>query len=351
MEQVREGFAWATESGSIDMNWPVEEIQTSLGIRHPIVQAPMGGATSPDLTAAISNEGGFGMVAGISMNALRLREVIREVKERTARPFGVNVVFKDEVEPLVHIALEEQVKALSFFWGYPKDFVRRVQDQGCRVMHTVSSVEEAKRSVELGVDILVAQGVEAGGHVPGSVSTMVLVPAIVDAVSPVPVIAAGGIAGGRSIAAALALGASGCWIGTRFLGAAEASIHTVYREHLYAASETSTVYSQVFNKGWECPHRTLLNSTLEAWEAAGRPEPGERPGEADQIVKRPDGSLIERYTSATPHRDFTGEIEALPMWAGQGVHAVQRTQPAAEIFRQLVIETEECFNRLGGLHD
>lgn len=331
------------------MRWPIEHLQTSLGIEHPIIQAPMGGATSADLTAAISNEGGFGMVAGISLNASRLRATIRAVKERTDRAFGVNVVFKDDVKPLVDVAIDEQVQALSFFWGYPTDFIQRVHDRGAKVIHTVSSVEEAQRSVELGVDVLVAQGFEAGGHVPGKVGTMVLVPAIVEAVSPVPVVAAGGITGGRSIMAVLALGASGCWIGTRFLGAEEASIHPVYREHLLQADETSTVYSQLFNKGWECPHRTLNNSTLEAWEAAGRPEPGHRPGEWDVIAQRPDGSSIERYTSATPHRDFSGEIEALPMWAGQGVHAVRRLEPAAEIFQQLLRETRECFASLKGM--
>ncbi len=330
------------------MRWPVGHLQKSLGLDHPLIQAPMGGATSPSLTAAISNEGGLGMVAGISMNAPSLRETIRAVKERTDRAFGVNVVFKDDVSPLVDVAIDEQVKAVSFFWGYPTDFIKRVQDIGAQVFHTVSSVEEARRSVDLGVDILVAQGVEAGGHVPGKVGTMVLVPAIVDAVSPVPVVAAGGITGGRSIAAAMALGASGCWIGTRFLGAEEASIHPTYREHLFQANETSTVHSQVFNKGWECPHRTLTNSTLKAWEAAGRPAPGQRPGESDPIVQRPDGSSIERYTSATPHRDFSGEIEALPMWAGQGVHAVQHLEPAANIFQQLVRETQTCLASLNG---
>ncbi len=160
------------------MRWPVGHLQKSLGLDHPLIQAPMGGATSPSLTAAISNEGGLGMVAGISMNAPSLRETIRAVKERTDRAFGVNVVFKDDVSPLVDVAIDEQVKAVSFFWGYPTDFIKRVQDIGAQVFHTVSSVEEARRSVDLGVDILVAQGVEAGGHVPGKVGTMVLVAAM-----------------------------------------------------------------------------------------------------------------------------------------------------------------------------
>jgi nitronate monooxygenase len=175
---------------------------------------------------------------------------------------------------------------------------------------------------------------------------MVLIPAVVDAVGEIPVLAAGGITSGRSIVAALALGASGVWMGTRFLGAREASIHSDYRERLFRSKETDTFYSELFNKGWECSHRTLKNSTFDRWDKAGRPEPGARPGETDVVAVRSDGSSIERYTSATPHETFTGEIEALPMWAGQGVHAVKCLQSASEIFLELVGEAQECLGRL-----
>jgi nitronate monooxygenase len=328
------------------INWPVERLQSLLNIDHPIVQAPMGGATSPQLTAAVSNEGGFGMVAGISSTPSRLQQMITETKALTEKGFGVNVVFKDDVDPLVDVACKEGVDAVSFFWGDPSKYVDRVHDSGALVIHTVSSVDEAKRSIDGGTDILVAQGWEAGGHVPGSVSTMVLIPAVVDAVGEIPVLAAGGITCGRSIVAALALGASGVWMGTRFLGAREASIHSDYRERLFQAKETDTFYSQLFNKGWECSHRTLRNSTFERWDKAGRPEPGARPGESDVVALKPDGTPIERYTSATPHETFTGEIEALPMWAGQGVHAIKCVQSASDIFRELVKETQECLDRL-----
>lgn len=328
------------------MNWPVERLQSLLNIDHPIVQAPMGGATSPELTASVSNEGGFGMVAGISSTPTRLQQMIEKTKALTENGFGVNVVFKDDVGPLVDVACNEGVDAVSFFWGDPSKYVERVHDSGALVVHTVSSVEEAKRSVEGGTDILVAQGWEAGGHVPGTVSTMVLIPAVVDAVGEIPVLAAGGITCGRSIVAALALGASGVWMGTRFLGAREASIHSDYRERLMQSGETDMIYSQLFNKGWECTHRTLKNSTFNRWDQAGRPEPGARPGEEDVVALRADGTPIERYTSATPHETFTGEIEALPMWAGQGVHAIKGVQSASDIFRELVRETQECLNRL-----
>lgn len=325
--------------------WPTQKLQRLLNITYPVIQAPMGGVTSPGMTAAVSNAGGFGMVAGISYTPERLLKVVRATKIKTDRPFGVNLVFKDDIEPLVDVALQEGASAISFFWGEPSEYVDRVHDAGALVFHTVSSVEEAKMSIDQGTDVLVAQGWEAGGHVPGAVSTMVLIPAVVDAVGSIPVVAAGGIADGRAIVAALALGASGVWIGTRFLAAEEASIHPVYRERLFEASETDTLHSLLFHKGWECTHRTLRNSTVDAWESAGRPPSGERPGETDIVAHRPDGSPIERYTSSTPNENITGDIEALSMWAGQSVHRINRTQSTAEIFHELISEAESCFKR------
>ncbi len=155
---------------------------------------------------------------------------------------------------------------------------------GAIVLHTVGDVAEARRAVDAGVDVIVAQGWEAGGHVRGEVATMALVPAVVDAVAPIPVVAAGGIGDGRGLAAVLMLGASAGWLGTRFVMSAEAPALPPYRDRLAAADATSTVYSSVFDGGWpDAPHRTLRNSTIEMWEAAGRPPPGERPGEGETI--------------------------------------------------------------------
>ncbi len=325
--------------------WPTQILQTLLGVEHPIIQAPMGGATSPAMTAAICNGGGFGMVAGISSTPDVLLDNIRETKSRTQRPFGVNVVFIDDITPLVDVALQQEVSAISFFWGEPEEYVDRVHQAGALVFHTVSNVEEAKRSVAMGTDVLIAQGWEAGGHVPGSVSTMVLVPAVVDVAGSVPVVAAGGIADGRAIVAALALGAAGVWIGTKLLGAEEASIHSTYRERLFAANETDTLHSSLFHKGWDCSHRVLRNSTIEAWERAGRPPRGERPGELDVVAHRADGSPIERYSRSTPNEKITGDIEALSMWAGQGVHRVTRMQSTTQILSDFVSEARSCLER------
>jgi nitronate monooxygenase len=201
-----------------------------------------------------------------------------------------------------------------------------------------SPTEEARRAAAHGVDVVVAQGWEAGGHVWGHVATLPLVPAVVDAVAPVPVIAAGGIGDARGVAAVLALGAQAAWLGTRFLLAEEMPVHEEYRRRLIAASETDAEwYPNLYEVGWpNSPHRAIYNSTAQRWEDAGRPAPGSRPGEGEVIAHFPSGEPIVRYAPAPPLVGTTGEIEALSLWAGQSVGLAKRTQPAAEIVAELV---------------
>ncbi|HUK67252.1 MAG TPA: nitronate monooxygenase [Streptosporangiaceae bacterium] len=170
-----------------------------------------------------------------------------------------------------------------------------------------------------------------------TVATLPLVPAVVDAVAPVPVIAAGGIGDARGVAAVLALGAQAAWLGTRFLLAEEMPIHEDYRRWLIAAAETDPHwYANLYEVGWpDSPHRALRNSTARAWEAAGRPPPGQRPGDGDVIAHFASGESIVRYEPAPPMAGTTGEIEALSMWAGQGVALARQPQSAAEIVAEL----------------
>jgi NAD(P)H-dependent flavin oxidoreductase YrpB (nitropropane dioxygenase family) len=165
-----------------------------------------------------------------------------------------------------------------------------------------------------------------------------LVPAVVDAVAPTPVIAAGGIGDGRGVAAVLALGAQGAWVGTRFLMAEEAPVHERYRRRLIEADETDALwFADLFDGGWpSAPHRALRNATIDEWEAAGRPPAGSRPGEGDQVATRPNGSRIPRYASSTPVEGMDGDIDAMSLWAGQSVALARRVQPAAEIVHELV---------------
>jgi NAD(P)H-dependent flavin oxidoreductase YrpB (nitropropane dioxygenase family) len=320
-----------------------------LGIDIPIIQAPMGGAVGPQLTAAVSNAGGLGTIPLWGEDVPTLRQKIHEIRSLTAKPFAVNLNLEFPHEDRLAACLELHVPVISFFWGESTAMIARAKAGGAIVMQTVATAAQAKAAVRSGADIIVAQGWEAGGHVWGTVATMALVPAVVDAVAPVPVVAAGGIADGRGLAAALALGASGAWIGTRFLASPEATIHEHYRSRVLAASGDETAYLEnLFDIGWpNAPHRVLRNSTVTDWEKAGRPEPGQRPGEGNILgTSQTEGQLL-RYGCNTPHADAEGDIEAMSMWAGQGVGLVRKRQSAAEIVREIYEEASKILRKLG----
>jgi nitronate monooxygenase len=319
--------------GAIPMSihTPVCEL---LGIERPIVQAPL--SADPLLPAAVSNAGALGSVA--LWWADDAGELVRQTAALTDRPFAGNFVLASDQHRRVDEALSAGLRIVSFLMGDPDSYVGPVHDAGGLVLHTVGSAEEARRAVACGVDVVVAQGWEAGGHVLGRVATLPLVPAVVDAVASVPVIAAGGIGDARGVAAVLALGAQAAWLGTRFLLAEEMPIHEEYRRRLTAAAETDAEwYANLYEVGWpDAPHRAIHNSTAERWQAAGRPPPGSRPGEGEVIAHFASGEPILRYSPAPPLVGTTGEIEAMSLWAGQSVALAKQTQPAAEIVAELV---------------
>jgi nitronate monooxygenase len=305
-----------------------------LGIERPIVEAPL--SADPRLPAAVSNAGGLGSL-GLSWSD-DAGDVVRETAALTDRPFAGNFVLTSDQRPRVDQALSAGLRLVSLIWGDPDSYVDLVHDAGGLVIHTVGSAEEARRAVGSGVDIIVAQGWEAGGHVWGGVATLPLVPAVVDAVAPVPVIAAGGIGDARGVAAVLALGAQAALLGTRFLLADEMPIHDEYRRRLIAAAETDAEwYPDLYNVGWpDSPHRAIHNSTAEMWQAAGQPPLGSRPREGDVLAHFASGDPILRYSPAPPMVGTTGEIEPLSLWAGQSVALAKQSQPAAEIVAELV---------------
>jgi NAD(P)H-dependent flavin oxidoreductase YrpB (nitropropane dioxygenase family) len=317
-----------------------------LGLTAPVVQAPVGSAATPELAAAVSNAGGLGMLALSWTPPGSVRERIRSTRALTDRPFGVNVVLEWDQHERVRACLEESVAAVSTFWGDPRPYVDTIHAAGALHIHTVGCAEEARRAVDAGVDVIVAQGWEAGGRVWGEVATLALVPAVVDAVAPVPVIAAGGVADGRGLAAVLALGADAGWVGTRFLLAHEASVHAAWRRLIQDASETGTLYSTLFDRGWpDAPARTLRNSTVRAWERAGRPPAPGRPGEGDVVARAPDGSCLYRYGPTPAVGGATGDVEALALYAGQGAGIVEDFLPAAAIVEELISGATEALTR------
>jgi nitronate monooxygenase len=307
-----------------------------LGIEQPIVQAPMGGPAVPRLAAAVSNAGALGTLAlSWSEDA---GAAVRELRGLTGNPFGGNFGLQLDQHARLDAALEAGLRIVSLFWGDPGPYVERIHAADALLVHTVGSAEEAKRAVAAGVDVVVAQGFEAGGHVWGQVGSLALVPAVVDAVDPTPVIAAGGIGDARGVAAVFALGAQAAWVGTRFLLADEAPVHEHYRQRLIEADETDALwFADLFDGGWpSAPHRALRNATIDAWEAAGQPPTGSRPGDRDQVATRSNGSGIPRYASLTPVAGMEGDIDAMSLWAGQSVALVHKVEPAAAIVAELV---------------
>jgi len=322
-----------------------------LHIEIPIIQAPSRVAT-PALVAAVSNAGGLGMLGMAGRDPEAIRRVIAEAHRLTGRPFGANFLLRPQEETDTRLAacLEAGVPVVSFFWEDPSPYIARVHAAGSLAMYTAASADDARRAVEAGVDIIVAQGWEAGGHVRGQVAILPLVPRVVDAVAPIPVVAAGGIADGRGMAAALALGAAGVWMGTRFLMSAEAATHPVHRERLLQARETDTVYTSLFDGGWPgAPHRALRNSTITQWEAGGCPPSGQRPGEGEVLGHSAEGSPIMRYRSLTPLAGTTGNIEAMSLYAGQSVGLVTQSQPAGDIVRAVAEEAIRVLQRCASL--
>jgi nitronate monooxygenase len=318
-----------------------------LGVDIPLVQAPIGSATCPALAGTVADAGALGMLAVTWRDEAATREAVAETARRTDGVFGVNIVADPDAKELptethVEICLDEGVDIFSFSFGEAESYVDRIHDHGGTVIQSVGSADEAVTAVDAGVDILVAQGWEAGGHVQSEVATLPLVPQVADAVPETPVIAAGGIADGRGIAAVLTLGAAGAWLGTRFLATDEANIHRLYRQRVLDATETETVYSTLFDEGWpNVPHRVLENDTVSAWETAGRPT-DQRPGDGDHIADTPDGKPVHRYEDSLAVPGMEGDVESLPLYAGQSAGLTHEIQPADELVAALAAETADA---------
>lgn len=332
----------------------MKRIRTTLtelvGIDIPIIQAPMSSAATPLLAATVSNAGGLGMVSGTWQQPAELRRLIRDVQSRTEHPFGVNLGLEWDQEERLEICLKEGVSVVSLFWGDPASYIDRAHEGGAVVMHTVASSEQARSAVDCGVDVLVAQGWEAGGHVDSTVGNLALVPAVADVAQTLPVVAAGGIADGRALAAVLTLGAAGAWIGTRFLLTPEARAHEHYKQRLLRATESDTAFSTVFDVGWpDAPHRTLRNSTVDMWEAAGQPVMGGRPGEEDVLGQYDDGTPILRYDVGFPRPGASGDIDAMALYAGQGVGQAGSVRGAADVIHELASEAKKVLSRTSEL--
>jgi NAD(P)H-dependent flavin oxidoreductase YrpB (nitropropane dioxygenase family) len=275
------------------------------------------------------------------------------VRALTDRPFGANLILHFPVEDHVAVCLEERVPVLSFFWGDPTPYVGRAHVAGVKVFHQVGSVAEAERAAAAGIDVIVAQGVEAGGHIAGEVSTLALIPRVVDTVAPRPVVAAGGIADGRGVVAVLALGAQPAVLGTRFLASAESRAHPHYKQKLLEADEGGTVRTILFGHGWpNAPHRTLRTAFVEQWLGQEARAQESRPDEpaVGQTVIGGQAMPLPRFVSMPPNHDASGDIDSMALLAGQSVGLVREIKPAGQIVHELVEEARQIIaQRLLGL--
>lgn len=309
-----------------------------LGVEHPVMLAGMGGVSYSKLVAAVSDAGGFGCLGASTMRPDEMVEEIRAVKAETDKPFGVDLLtaMPQDMIKNVQKIIDEGAQVFVAGLGVPLDVIELCHKNGVLVVNMCGKVVHAVKAVEAGCDIVVAQGTEAGGHT-GQVATMPLVPQIVDAVGDkVPVVAAGGIFDGRGLAAALALGADGVWVGTRFIATPEARSVRGYKEKLLQTAEDGTVITRGYTGKTLRAIRNEYTSWFEQHPEATKPFP------QMAIESMQDNRWHLGGDEDTPNVD--PDREGYP--AGQGVGAIQELKPAAQIVREMVAQAEEVLGRI-----
>lgn len=307
-----------------------------LEVEVPILNAPMGGGDAPaELAAAVSEAGGLGLIGGTTKDGTAwVVDQVRRARDLTDRPFGVGFIchFPGAAE-LMAAALDEGVRIIALSFADPTPFVGPAHEAGALVVCQVRTVAAAKQAAAAGVDVITAQGTEAGGHT-GRVSTLPLIPAVVDAVAPLPVVAAGGIADGRGIAAALMLGADGVWIGTRFIASTESGVSEQYRARVIAASADDTVFTEVFDlvvgRPWPegVAGRAIANRFSERWH--GR----------EEALRAWSEEHRDEYLAVAPESD----VDDQAVWAGEASALVNEVEPAGTIVARLVAEATQVLS-------
>jgi NAD(P)H-dependent flavin oxidoreductase YrpB (nitropropane dioxygenase family) len=299
-----------------------------VGCTVPIQLAGMGSILSPELAAAVSNVGGLGQLT-LTGDVADASQKLERLSSMTSKPFGINLLIPYLDREVLDFAAH-RARVIDFFWGDPDPaLIRVVHDAGALASWQVGSTAEAIAAEAAGCDFIIAQGIEAGGHIRGTLGLLPLLSSVLDSVS-VPVLAAGGIGSGRSIAAVLAAGAAGVRMGTRFIAAAESNAHPDYVKALIAARAEDSVRTSRFHvQCGLCPStHGVLRQAIEAADAFGGDYVAEieLDGEKEQIA---------RFRGIPPFKGFHGHIEAMACYAGQSVGDVKRVQPAAEIVAEL----------------
>jgi NAD(P)H-dependent flavin oxidoreductase YrpB (nitropropane dioxygenase family) len=307
-----------------------------LGIAHPIVLGGMGSATTAPLVAAVSNAGGFGTLGTSAFNAATLDVEIASIRERTDKPFGVNHLLFQIQEDMFVVTLRAKPTLTAFAWARKdqnlRDYFQRAHDAGSKVMYMAGEVPEALRAADAGADVLVAQGTEAGGHV-GWMASLPLVPMMVTAVAPLPVLCAGGIADGRGLAAALALGAEGALLGTRFMATPEAPIHPNYKQAIVKSDGHDTVLTEIpdlaSQRVWPgAMSRAQRNKFIERW--AGR----------EWALRQNASEIGQQVTAARA----AGDIDNAPLSFGHDAGLIDSIKSVREVVQDIVTEAEKIIS-------
>lgn len=317
----------------------VSPLSAALGVERPIWNAGLGASIAgPELAAAVSEAGGLGVLGMGGMTADVVERSISELRSRTSRPVGVNLILPLLEEGSIEAVLDARVPLLVLFWGDASPHVEAAHDVGTKVAVQCGSVEEAVEAVQAGVDIVIMQGVEAGGHVRGTTGMSVLVASTVDAVGDIPVVASGGIADARGVRAALDLGAQAVSLGTRFLCSHQATALLEYKERVVSAGASDTAHTTLFGVGWaDVPHRVLRNGAYREWEAAGRPEIDLEGGGGvvGSMVVAGEPVELTKYAILPPQPGFIGDIDQIALYAGQSCALIHEIADAGDIVRGL----------------
>jgi nitronate monooxygenase len=329
-----------------DLHTPLCDL---LGCRYPILQAGMGGVARSELVVAVTEAGGYGFLGMVREAPNLIAREIDAVRTRTDRPFGVNLIPAATdptlLEAELSICLKKKVHSLCFFWNVRADVIARVKAAGCRVLYQVGSVEDAVAAAQAGADAIIAQGVEAGGHLRGTVSSLVLLPQAVRSVS-IPVIASGGFASGESLVAAFALGAQGIHCGTVFLATEESFAHAYHKDRVIRAKSEDTVYTDAFAINWppNSPARVIANSLT---DELGQCLLGNRQEDIlREAIADEDGRPIYKYSTDSPLRITTGDLERLALFAGQVAGAIETIPSAGVRVEEIVNAAHATLERL-----
>jgi NAD(P)H-dependent flavin oxidoreductase YrpB (nitropropane dioxygenase family) len=320
-----------------------------LNLKLPIWSAGMGGGLAgPELVAAVCEAGGFGVLGAGGVAGAQITDWIAQTRVLTSRPFGANIILPMSDGSDVEACFDARVAVLVLFWGDTQPYVKDAHRRDMFVVAQCGGPEDAVAAADAGVDAIIVQGTEAGGHVKALAPLESTLIATHRVLGPVPIIAAGGVANGADIAAVLDLGAQAASLGTRFVASQEAAACAGYKERIVAAAAVDTVMTTLFDIGWPgASHRVIRNLTYQRWEAAGRPVSGQRPGEKQEVgelLLSGRRVVLPRYSVAAPLTSFDGDLDAMALYAGESVERITDILPAGALVERLLDELRRAVN-------